>query len=398
MGRCVPFLKEKEEKTQEQAVAQCLGMWREHIGVNNMKLQILTQNVKPITRKDTMEGEDYLVVPMVMITQGVHNGSHGAFYYPPEELEKTPVVWNHKPVVVYHPDGSACDPATLTARKIGVIMNTTYKDGKLKAEAWLNEKRVKKVDGRIIDAIENEEMLEVSTGVFVDEEKSEGVWNGEDYAIIARNYRPDHLAVLPDKTGACSIEDGAGFLRLNEKQKVGKRKDNIMNKEKMADALIANEATKWTEHDKEALAAMDEGVLEKMTPVVNEEEDKPEATETPVETEAAVANEGPEKPETVEEYISNAPPEMQEVLKNGVSAHKAEKQRLVNKIAANKASTYSEDELQAKQLDDLQKLAKLATPVNHEGIGTDNYSGNGEPPIGNSEEEPLGLPAMDFSG
>lgn len=191
------------------------------------ELVTLKSNVIPSVRNDRMEDKDWLVVPMVMLVEGVHNGSCGALYYPKEELEKTPASWNHKPVVVYHPNGpTACDPDVITNRKVGVIMNTKFDGGKLKAEAWLDPDRIKKIDNRIADAIENKSMMELSTGLFTDLEGPDGDWGQEHYDAIAVNYRPDHLALLPDMKGACSMEDGAGFLRLNsEKEK--KTEDRI---------------------------------------------------------------------------------------------------------------------------------------------------------------------------
>ena len=191
------------------------------------QLVTMTGSVLPIVRNDTMEDKSWLVVPMVMLTEGVHSGSCGALYYPKEELEKTPVTWNHKPVVVYHPNGpTACDPDVLTARKIGVIMNTKFEDGKLKAEAWLDPERMKKVDNRIAEAIDNKTMMELSTGLFTDLENIEGDWGDEHYDSIAMNYRPDHLALLPDMKGACSMEDGAGFLRLNSAKETESKIEN----------------------------------------------------------------------------------------------------------------------------------------------------------------------------
>ncbi len=168
-------------------------------------------------RHEMLEGKDYLVVPMVMITEGVHNGSSGPLYYPKSELNKTPVSWDHKPVVVYHPEAngqgvSACLPEVLNTRKVGLILNTNW-DGKLKSEAWLDEARLKVVDNRVLEALEAGKMIEVSTGLFTDNEPTEGEWNSEKYVAIARNYRPDHLAILPDQVGSCSIDDGAGLLR-----------------------------------------------------------------------------------------------------------------------------------------------------------------------------------------
>lgn len=188
-------------------------------------IQKFTVNLLPkLVRHDTMEGRDHLVIPMVILTEGVHNGSEGPLYYPPEELGKTPMVWNHKPLVVYHPeiDGkgvSACDPVILTARKVGVMMNTKFEGGRLKSEAWIEPDRANAIDKRVLEAVQNNEMMEVSTGVFVDAEMKTGEWNKETYSGIARNYRPDHLAILPDMVGACSIADGAGLLRNQEDPK-----------------------------------------------------------------------------------------------------------------------------------------------------------------------------------
>ena len=183
-------------------------------------LNVVTANLSGLVRHDQMEGRDFLVAPMIMLTEGVHQGSAGPILYTAEELGKIPAVWNHKPVVVYHPTKngsgiSACSPTVITNRKVGVIMNTTFEDGKLKAEAWLDPERMDIVDERIGIAVENGDMMELSTGLFVDEDKKSGVWNEENYVSVARNFRPDHLALLPDLKGACSIEDGAGFLRLN---------------------------------------------------------------------------------------------------------------------------------------------------------------------------------------
>jgi len=182
-------------------------------------IQNLVLNLLPkLVRHDKMENRDFLVVPMIILTEGVHAGSDGPMLYPKEELSKTPVVWNHKPVVVYHPEMngqgiSACDPSVITNRKVGVMMNTKFEKGKLKSEAWIEVDRANAVDERIMAAIEANQMMELSTGVFVDMEAEPGDWKGEAYMGIARNYRPDHLALLPDKIGACSIKDGAGFLR-----------------------------------------------------------------------------------------------------------------------------------------------------------------------------------------
>ncbi len=174
------------------------------------------------SRIETLEDREHIVLPMVILTEGVHCGSSGALFYSTEELSKTPEAWNHKPIVVYHPEMngagiSACAPEVINTRKIGVMMNTKFEDGKLKSEAWIERNRADLVDTRIMKAVDAGVMMELSTGVFIDIEETAGTWNTEEYVGIARNFRADHLALLPDQIGACSIADGAGFIRNRQR-------------------------------------------------------------------------------------------------------------------------------------------------------------------------------------
>jgi len=183
--------------------------------------QRLTFNLKAekaSVRHDNMQGRDFLVVPAVMMTEGVHRGSAGPLYYPAEELARSAEVWNSKPVVVYHPERngapiSANDPDILTKYKVGELLKTRWEDNKLKTECWLEESRIRDVDDRVLNALDEGTIMEVSTGLLVDQDTTSGEWNGEAYDGIARNHRPDHFALLPDKEGACSVADGAGLLR-----------------------------------------------------------------------------------------------------------------------------------------------------------------------------------------
>lgn len=193
-----------------------------------------TINLKGKTRYETLNEKQYLVVPMVMLTEGVHAGSAGPILYTKSFLSTFPGVWDHKPIVVYHPTRNgeyvtACEPDVLNARGIGIVMASSYKEDdettkdkkkakkkpRLSAEAWLDEEKTKKVDNRILESLNKGEMVELSTGLSMEVEMTEGEWNGETYIGIAMNAAPDHLAILPDQTGACSIKDGAGLLRVN---------------------------------------------------------------------------------------------------------------------------------------------------------------------------------------
>jgi hypothetical protein len=345
-----------------------------------MSLQNVTFNLASSVRFDTMEGRDYIVAPMVMITEGVHNGSNGPLYYPRSELSKTPEVWNHKPVVVYHPtmNGlgvSACDPNVITNRKVGVIMNTYFdkKAGKLRAEAWLEKERIQEVDPRIAEALSSGEIMELSTGLFTDNELIDGEWNGKQYKYVARNYRPDHLALLPDKTGACSIEDGAGLLQLNERQKTSILQqlqdnfgddvqiqnvvtsqiafncgsklyqvdcffdegnftidsetclevtsneftdsrpnlgvDSMSHVNELVDAIIDNDSTTFNDDDRETLLGLSEDFLAKLQPVANDDSEEEAAEEV---AEAEEAEEVAE--EVASEELAEAEAEVEEAV------------------------------------------------------------------------------------
>jgi len=156
-----------------------------------------------------------------MMVEGVHNGSQGPLLHLAEELGKFPESWDGIPVTVQHPtvDGSnvsANSPAMLAKVKVGRIFNTHMDEDKLKAEAWLDERRLQEVSDIALQAIRDQQELQVSVGVFTEEENVPGEWHGESYESIARNHRPDHLALLPGGIGACSWPDGCG-IRVNKK-------------------------------------------------------------------------------------------------------------------------------------------------------------------------------------
>lgn len=181
-------------------------------------------------RREAFNGRSYLVADAALIVPGVLNGSDGALYYSSEEVSKDPSLWNGMPIVVYHPtrngrNVSARDPEILKAQGVGNVYRAKY-DGKLKAEAWFDEEATLRVDRRVHDALISRQPLELSTGLFLDQEKAKpfSVYNGRSYDFTAKNYRPDHLAILPDQVGACSVKDGCGIL-VNASTPQGRQHD-----------------------------------------------------------------------------------------------------------------------------------------------------------------------------
>jgi len=183
-------------------------------------METLSVNFAGKLRREKLHGREYLVAPMSLIVPGVLSGSKGALYYPAHEVSRNPENWNGMPVVLNHPtvNGrhvSARSPEILEQSQLGAVYNARIDaGGKLKAEGWFDIERTRLVDSRILDSLESQTPIELSTGLFTRNEPVTGnaSFNGVGYTFIARDYRPDHLAILPDVRGACSIDDGCGVL------------------------------------------------------------------------------------------------------------------------------------------------------------------------------------------
>lgn len=177
-------------------------------------------------------GTKHLVVPVTMIVQGVLPGSLGPLLHLAEDFGKFPESWNGIPVVINHPqingkNVSANISTIIDTGCVGRIYNTFVTEGtppELKAECWLEETKLSTISIDTYNAVKKGQPIEVSVGVFTENEPEEGEYSGIQYNAIARNHRPDHLALLPGGVGACSLADGCG-IHANEKKGVNNVKD-----------------------------------------------------------------------------------------------------------------------------------------------------------------------------
>ena len=312
-----------------------------------------------ITKKNH-QGKEHMIVPVVMMVEGVHCGSHGPLFHSINELGKFPAAWNGIPVVINHPeiDGmnvSANDPDIIDQQTVGRVYNT-YVDGtKLKAEVWVSTEKLQALSAELLDQFVKGELVEVSLGMFTEEDSVTGDWNGETYEAIAKNHRPDHLALLPGGRGACSLKDGCG-IRVNSDESIKDESQiisniNLITKEvKMADKtacapcvkekvnqLIANSQGKYTEDDREMLETLSEGLLDKMAKPIEKEVIK-------------------EVEKTIE--INKLTPEDQAALNFGKRQLKERRDGWVKKIQDNAVGVWAEDELKVMSDTTLEKLAK----------------------------------------
>ena len=186
-------------------------------------------------RTETLEGREHWVVPVTFLVEGVHCGSFGCLYYDRELLQNTAHQWNGVPVPVIHPYDTngdplpTCnDPAVINRQNVGRLFNVRSIRNKLKGELWFDVERLKAVDIELYNRVKDGEMIEVSTGLTLHQITQDGgIWNNENYEAQTVAYHADHLAVLPNQRGACSLEDGCGIRN----REGGDSVDGDMNRE-----------------------------------------------------------------------------------------------------------------------------------------------------------------------
>lgn len=371
------------------------------------KIQIFRSNLDDSgdNRREVYEGHEYLVVPVVMIVEGVLNDA----LVPEVEFGRYAEAWNGRPVVVEHPviDGvpvSANQPHILERSSIGQLFDAHTEGGKLKAEAWLNVGKAQRIGyGELVDRVESGEIIEVSTGYFPDIDARAGEFNGEGYNAVHRNIRPDHLAFLLQDEGACSVADGCG-TRVNKKQinvggvvmnvkdalktiaaNIGFRanfeRDNTMQNDSLickAETLKAN--GKLSAKQFQQLMDMEEDERALMRAFIDAIEsagtanqDPPKDDDEPVNDVADAgagvgADTGAVAMNTNKNDSKNAGPDIDAIVAQKVDEH-VRRRDVVGKLVANDKCPFSEDDMKVMSVDHLEKLEKSIRPADYSGQG-----------------------------
>lgn len=170
-----------------------------------MNTAIVTLNARYERHLD----RDWLVAPLTMIVPGVLSGSNGSLLYEVDDVEKSVAAWNGIPILLGH-RLNAQSPETFDRWGLGMIANARMSNRRLVADGWFDVDRLAAVAPSLLDVLRSGGQVELSTGLHVTPERRAGVFNGREYDAIARLLIPDHLAILPDQVGACSLIDGCG--------------------------------------------------------------------------------------------------------------------------------------------------------------------------------------------
>lgn len=433
-----------------------------------MGMELLVANITGKTRRETLNGREYIVAPLSLIVPGILDGSGGPLLYPLEELAKNPSIWNGVPIVVNHPidnSGNQTSAKTPTAMdgSIGIVFNANV-NGKLTAEGWFDVANTERTDNRILHALQSGHTVELSTGLSADRvpvenesDEFDGTYKGKKYGFVARNYRPDHLAILPDAVGACSLQDGCGVMvNENEKQTVfGYIKEYFKgghnmplskaDKATLVDGIVAN-CDCWSNEDRETLNGLSDeklGVLKKHVgklkaieesskareAVVNAAKqgfedqqgnahtfnDKTGKWETKVKEEkkdSVLANtkgaeQGTtEKPQTSEDWMKSAPPEIQSTIRNAMRIEAEEKAGLITRLVANVKDDTKPRIIEGLKLHSIETLRDLVTlvpvPDSQAQANTPSYAGASAPLVNAGaddidEDDTLALPTINWA-
>jgi len=176
------------------------------------KLVFNRNSLQGNAKRETLNGQEHLVLPVIGMREGVMNG----MFYSADQIQANVETWAGVPIPVGHPmkDGkhvSANDPEIESNTNIGTVYNPRFDNGELKAEFWINIDKAKSLGFEdLVTRLEAGETVDVSTGLRNTPIDQAGIYNNTSYTRVANDIRPDHLAILPDEKGACSVADGCG--------------------------------------------------------------------------------------------------------------------------------------------------------------------------------------------
>lgn len=185
--------------------------------------ELLQLELLPLTnaRRESIGGREYVVATARILREQVLSGSDGPLFYPLDEISQDVGVWNGYPLTAKHPqvvlaDGkivnaSARSPKVAHAYQIGTVYNDRVEGQERLVDAYFDVQNSNRIDSRLVPAVLAGKSINVSTGIFTGKVAYSGTHNGRSYTHKVKGIKPDHLAVLMDEKGACSVGDGCGI-------------------------------------------------------------------------------------------------------------------------------------------------------------------------------------------
>lgn len=186
-----------------------------------MALKPFRHNLKipGIVREEIRDGTKFLVVPVVMLQEQVlfcSNCHPDGEFVSGEEIALSAPAWDNRPVTLSHPTEDFT-PENHQRLEVGRVFNVHWNGRVLKGEMWLDLLKLRlTMSGREAETrFRDGEVTEISTGYFVDRVSKSGKFEGTSFEVIQKGIVPDHLAILTEEVGACSVAGGCGAPRRN---------------------------------------------------------------------------------------------------------------------------------------------------------------------------------------
>lgn len=312
-------------------------------------------------RQVVHNGSDHVIVPVVMIVDGVLNGALVTH----EEYGLLVEAWNDKPVTISHPQVngefvSAGSPDIIEKSSIGRVYNAHVEGDKLVGELWLDSSKADRIGRQeLLAVLKAGEVVEVSTGYFSAREDKQGEFKGKPYVYIDRDIVPDHLALLPAEVGACSVQDGCGTRQPNVFTKIAQafgfranhteEEHRMCTKSQMVEKLVGN--AKLSPEQIDMLMGLDPEQLAMMQAIAG-------ALSTAV-------------PAEVVDMEDEVKPDMEEMVANAVAKALAANANtsIIDRIVANEANVFTKEVLKAMSAEELEKYEQSIRPVDYSGAG-----------------------------
>lgn len=192
------------------------------LSVVNSKSKISTQII---------DGKEHIVINDVVpiVDDIVMNG----IFYPADEINKSYMTLNDNLMPLDHPrinneHVSALNPQAINNFYIGAWgRNVRKSNDRVLMDAYIDRKFAESTEkgrmlvNRLDDMMsgKNTTPIHVSTGLTYTPDNQSGSSKGKRYKSIARNMKFDHVAILPDKQGAATPDDGVGIFVNSDGEK-----------------------------------------------------------------------------------------------------------------------------------------------------------------------------------
>lgn len=187
------------------------------------------------------------------------------YLVPTQAVALTVANWIGKPVTINHPpddDEEAVAFLNDATNVIGRIIDSKVVNGKLVHMAELPYPGDTASKKAITAALLGGTIMEVSTGYFAWPEDREGSVQGRSFTQVHHDIAPDHLALLPNDRGACSVAAGCGTLRANSMTTARRPVFSGVETSAQPEANLAAFVAAWNARNPDAQIADDAAVAD----------------------------------------------------------------------------------------------------------------------------------------